>query len=830
MTPDQSGIEAIALHTATRHRYLNYAMSVITSRALPDVRDGLKPVQRRILYAMYNNLRLLPDGRYRKSAAVVGEVMAKYHPHGDSSIYDAMVRMAQSFSMRHQLVDGQGNFGSMDGDGAAAMRYTECKLRPLAVELLDEIKKRTVDFRPNYDGQIFEPIVLPAQFPQLLVNGCEGIAVGMATRIPPHNLRAVIDACLMLIEDPDVSIKRLSRKIKGPDFPTGGVILNEVSELQQIYETGSGSVRLQGTWTTEKHGRKNYVIVTSVPYGVNKATLLEKIGGLIAERKVPQLSDVRDESTDEVRVVLELRKATDAPAAMAFLFKHTPLQINYHANLTCLVPVEGSDVPQPERVNIRKMLWSWLLFRHQTVRRRFEYELEKLRERIHILEGFEIVFDAIDEAIRIIRGSEGKRDAAEQLMGRFALDDIQTEAILELKLYKLAKLEILAIREELGEKRAEAARIEAILASDEELWAIVSQELGEIRKLYGEPRRTEIGGEELEPATFSEADYIVSEKTYVIVTRDGWIKRQQSFTDIDKIRIREGDEIGWIGRAITKSTITFFGDQGSAYVLRIDDLPSTTGYGEPVQRHFKFGDGERVVGVVINDERSLPTIPDELPNASVVEEGEEPEAPPPHCIAVTAKGRCIRFALASHREVSTKNGRRFMRPNGSDDAIIAVYVTDTTEQLSIASEAGRALTFPVSEAKYIRGAGKGVIAIKLRDEDRVLAFELTRHKFEGAVVKTPQGREETVRPSKFAGKRAARGSVVLKRGRFVDWAQQTIRYDLSSTITDDEDAPDDDGEPNGGDGSGSSGGNGLPNQESPVQQGLPLPMGTGGDA
>jgi DNA gyrase subunit A len=515
---------------------------------------------------------------------------------------------------------------------------------------------------------------------------------------------------------------------------------------------------------------------------------------------------------------------------MAFLFKHTPLQLNYNVNLTCLVPVPGADLPQPERVNLRKMLWSWLLFRHQTVRRRFEYELAKLRERIHILEGFEIVFDAIDEAIRIIRGSEGKRDAAEQLMGRFALDDVQTEAILELKLYKLAKLEILAIREELEEKRTEAARIEAILASDEELWAVVSQELGEIRKLYGEPRRTDIGGDEvIDTATFSEADYIVSEKTYVIVTRDGWIKRQLSFTDIEKIRVREGDEVGWIGRAITKSTITFFGDQGSAYVLRIDDIPSTTGYGEPVQRHFKFADGERIVGVVLNDERSLPAIPADLPNAEFVE-GEEPEPAPPHCIAVTRKGRCIRFALSSHSEISTKNGRRYMRPNGDNDAVVAVYVTDTTEEMSIASEAGRALTFPVTEAKFIRGAGKGVIAIKLRDGDQVLAFELTRHKFEGASVKTPQGREETVRPSKFAGKRAARGSVVLKRGRFVDWTRDCIRYDLASVIEDEDDSPDDDDGGNDGGGNGSSPDSEGQNIDTGIQQGLGLPMGPGGDA
>ncbi len=823
-TPESTDISAVALHEATRQRYLNYALSVITSRALPDVRDGLKPVQRRILYAMFHNLRLLPDGRFRKSAAVVGEVMAKYHPHGDSSIYEAMVRMAQPFSLRHTLVDGQGNFGSMDGDSAAAMRYTECKLRPLAVELLDEIKKRTVDFRPNYDGQLFEPIVLPAQFPQLLVNGCEGIAVGMATKIPPHNLRAVIDASVLLIDDPDISLKRLATKVKAPDFPTGGTILNDAKELREIYETGHGTVRLQGNWTTEKHGRKNYIVITEVPYGVNKATLIEKIGDLIAERKLPQLLDVRDESTDEVRVVLELRKAQDAPAAMAYLFKRTPLQTNFHVNMTCLIPGDG-DVAVPERVNLRAMLHHWLQFRHQTVRRRFEFDLAKLLERIHILEGFAIAFDALDEAIRIIRGSEGKRDAAEQLMVRFDIDDVQSEAILELKLYKLAKMEIQAILDELADKRAEAARIEAILASDEELWSVVKSELLEIRKLYGEPRRTVIGSESEEAVTYSEADYIIAENTYVIVTRDGWIKRQQSFTDIDKIRIREGDAIGWIGRASTKSTITFFGDQGAAYVLRIDGIPSTTGYGEPVQRHFKFGDGERVVGVIINDAKALPSLPEglETPNT---EEGEEPIPPPPHAIAVTRKGRCVRFAVSVHSDVSTRNGRRYMRPAGDDDNVVAVYVSDTTEHLSIASEGGRALCFSAHQAKFIRGAGKGVIAMKLRDGDKVLAFELTRGKFEGAVVRTPQGREETVRPSKFLGSRAGRGAVVLKRGRFVDWQQPLLRYDLLHAVVDEEESQEDTEDPPTDNGGGNPDGGGSQNG----QQDLSFTMGPGGDA
>jgi len=775
-------VQPVALHEATRHRYLNYALSVITARALPDVRDGLKPVQRRILYAMFHNLGLRPEARYRKSAAVVGEVMAKYHPHGDSSIYEAMVRMAQPFSLRHPLVDGQGNFGSMDGDGAAAMRYTECKLRPLAVELLSEIKQRTVDYRPNYDGQHFEPVVLPAQFPQLLVNGTEGIAVGMATRIPPHNLVEIIDACIELIDDPQLGSAELCKHVRGPDFPTGGIILNEPGELQQLYETGSGPVRVQSRWHTEKASRRTLVVITEIPYAVNKATLVEKIGGLVADRKVPQILDVRDESTDVVRIVLEVRKAHDAAPAMAYLFKHTALQTNYHVNLTCLVP-GNAQVPEPKRCNLREILRHWLDFRFETVRRRFVYELEKLRERIHILEALAIIFDELDEAIRIIRASEGKRDAAEQLMVRFGLDDVQADAILELRLYKLAKLEILSILEELEEKQAEADRIASILASDEELWSVVRTELLEIRKLYGEERRTVIGGDEAPSLDFDASAYIVSERAYVIVTRNGWIKRQASFTEVEKIRIREGDAIGWIARANTRRTITFFSSLGGAYVLRVDDVPATTGYGDPVQKHFAFSDGERIVGVAVHDPQGLPAIDDEQRRQANLRE----EPPPPYGVAVTRKGRILRFALAQHNDVSNKSGRRYAKPQGAGDAVVAVYVAAGSEEVSIASEQGRALTFPVLQANCLKGAGKGVTGMKLRPGDFVLAFELTTHRLQGATVTTNQGREEVVRPNKYRGSRAGRGKVVLKRDRFVSWAQPILRLDQLHAESDDDD-------------------------------------------
>ena len=445
-----ASVEDVPLHTAASERYLNYALSVITSRALPDVRDGLKPVHRRILYTMYSEMALHPSGRYRKCAAVVGDVMGKYHPHGDSSIYDALVRMAQDFTMRAPLVDGQGNFGSLDGDPPAAMRYTECKLRPLAEELISEIKKSTVDFQPNYDGQRLEPLVLPAQFPQLLVNGSEGIAVGMATRIPPHNLGEVCQAAIKLIDD-DLSVAQLMRWVKGPDFPTGGQIITDHADIREIYETGSGTIRVRATYEVEKDQRRRQIILNSIPYGANKSKLIEAIGAEVRNKKLPQVVDVRDESTDDVRIVLELKTGASAEAVMAYLYKRTGLQSTWSINLTALIPTDREGICTPKRLDLKEMLQYWLDFRFETVRRRYEHDLRILRERIHILEGFALVFDALDEAIAIIRASEGRRDASQQLMDRFDLSEVQTDAILDLRLYKLARLEILIIRDELAE-------------------------------------------------------------------------------------------------------------------------------------------------------------------------------------------------------------------------------------------------------------------------------------------------------------------------------------------------------------------------------------------
>ena len=519
---DSGGPEAVALHEAAQTRYLNYALSVITSRALPDVRDGLKPVQRRILYTMWQQ-NLTADTKHRKCAKVVGDVMGNYHPHGDSALYETLVRMAQPFSLRYPLIDGSGNFGSLDGDSAAAMRYTECRLARLSDEILTEIEQTTVPFRPNYDGTRTEPVVLPSRIPNLLINGATGIAVGMATNIPPHNLNEICTALIKLLGNADLTSAQLCRYVKGPDFPTGGEMLNSPEELKEIYKTGSGAVRVRATWEEGPVTRGGKTIyVTSIPYATNKGTLVKAIADVAISRKLPSLLDVSDQSTDDVRIALELKKDADEKMVMAYLFKHTPLQSSFIVNLTCLVPTEGNpEVGRPERLDLHQMLFYFLHFRLDVVTRRLEHELASLRKRVHLLEGFEKVFDALDEIIKIVRKSEGKADAAQQIIKRFPLDADQADAILELKIYRLARLEILIVRKELEEKRRRTRQITTLLKDEQSRWDIVRVELEEIQKKYGDARRTIISSDEGESGSTAE-DFIVEEDNVVIVSRDGW--------------------------------------------------------------------------------------------------------------------------------------------------------------------------------------------------------------------------------------------------------------------------------------------------------------------
>jgi len=753
--PPGGGVpSAVSLHEEAQSRYLNYALSVITSRALPDVRDGLKPVQRRILYTMWAQ-NLTADTKHRKCAKVVGDVMGSFHPHGDAAIYEALVRMAQSFSLRAPLVEGSGNFGSLDGDSAAAMRYTECRLARVADELLSEIDQDTVPFRPNYDGTRTEPVVLPARMPNLLVNGATGIAVGMATNIPPHNLGEICTALVKLLDNPDLTSVQLCKWVKGPDFPTGGQILNTADELKEIYRTGSGSVKLRATWELGPATRSAQTIfVTSIPYAVNKSTLVERIADVVLSRKLPPLLDVKDVSTDDVRIALELKKDADPNLVMAYLFKNTPLQTNFAVNLTCLVPTENDEVGRPERVDLHQALWYYLKFRLDVVTARLDHELAALQKRIHILEGFEKIFDALDEIIRIIRRSDGKADAAEQVMARFSLDAEQTDAILELKLYRLARLEILVIQNELAQKRGRAREIGLLLTDEPARWQIVREEIDAVKKAHADPRRSTIEAET--EMAFTEDDFIVDEDNVVIVTRDGWMKRQKEVRDLAATRLREGDAVLAVLPGSTRATVVFFSNLGAAYTSRIVDIPASTGYGEPVQKLFKFRDGETIVAAFSLDPRV----------AGAIVAKAEGEAPPIHLLAVTSDGYALRFGLDGFVEASTRAGRRFARPSEGAEVIGVSRITGD-ETLIAATREARGMLCRVDEVNFLSGPGKGVILIKLADEDRVLGFLASKGDRDILRVETSRGAEQTISTVKYeVTGRGGRGRELLQRGQF----------------------------------------------------------------
>ena len=583
-----------SLRNESRDRYLTYALSVVTGRALPDVRDGLKPVQRRILYAMGQQLKLRPTSSHRKSAAVVGEVLARFHPHGDIACYEAMVRMAQDFSLRYPLVDGQGNFGSLDGDSAAAYRYTEARLLDLALDVLGEIDQETVDFSDNFDSTIQEPVVLPSRVPNLLINGASGIAVGMATSIPPHNLRDTVKALLELLNDPEVSISRLTTIIKAPDFPTGCEILNTRKELIEIYKSGRGSVRMRGAWEVEEGARgKRWVIIKSIPYALNKSQLVSKIANLIIEKKIPQLTDVRDESTTDVRIVLELASGAEPEIAMAYLFKNTPLESNFTVNLTALTPLE-STFRKPELLSLKECMQHFLDFREEVVKRKLTYEKKQLEERIHILQGLVKVCNALDEALKIVRRSTGRSDAAEKLRKRFKLTEVQSFAVVDMRIYQLSKTNIDELKKELADKKKRVKQIEGILKSSAKVKKIIKSELEEISQKYGDARLSPIVKDHVD-VEISEADFVVREEVFAIITQDGWIKRIRSSNELGSTRLREGDKILQAHLLSTHDSVVFFTNKGFIYSLKVSDFPSSSGYGSPIQKVLKFKDGERIV-------------------------------------------------------------------------------------------------------------------------------------------------------------------------------------------------------------------------------------------
>ncbi|GIW41239.1 MAG: DNA topoisomerase (ATP-hydrolyzing) [Candidatus Binatia bacterium] len=725
----------IELRKAAEERYLSYALSVITARALPDVRDGLKPVQRRILYAMYQNLRLGPDAKPRKSAAVVGEVLGKYHPHGDVAAYEAMVRMAQPFSLRYPLVHGEGNFGSLDGDSPAAMRYTEVRLAPIAEELLRDLRADTVEFRDNYDATLREPVVLPARFPQLLANGSSGIAVGMATNIPPHNLRELCQALVALVRDPRLETKDLCRWIQGPDFPTGGEILNSRKELRKIYETGQGAIRLRGEYTVETSRRKKIVVVTSVPYQVNKARVVEQIAEHIASRRLPQATDVRDESTDRVRIVVEIKPDASPEAVMAYLFRHTDLQVNFHVNLTALVPTAVPGVGQPARLDLAALCRHFLDFRFTVVTRRLEHELAEVERRLHLLEGFARIFGDLDKALRIVRRSRSRSEAAEKLERAFGLDREQADAILETRLYQLARLEIERIEEERREKRERARELRKQLGSEKERWRIVERELEEIAEKYGDARRTRIG--RTAELVYDAEAYVVHEPTTIVLTRDGWVKRLGEVKDPRSTRVREGDAVRWVLRGDTKQRLVVFTNFGVLYSMKAVQVPATTGYGEPLQKLLRFQDRERVVHAMLA--------------------GEEEDG---RGRLLVASLRGTGFFTSPDLSETTRSGRRFARLKEGDEVVAVVPARG--EVVTVCTRGGKVLSFRASEVPELSGPGRGVILARLDPEDG-LAGAVCHPEGKKLVAVGTDGSERRFAPPEL-GKRGQKGRKVL--GRF----------------------------------------------------------------
>jgi DNA gyrase subunit A len=757
---DQDGdrVEFVSISQETRRRYLNYAMSVIQSRALPDVRDGLKPVQRRILYVMYNGLHLTHDAKTRKCAKICGDTTGNYHPHGDQSVYDALVRLAQDFTYRAPLIDGQGNFGSVMGLPAAAPRYTEARLTAIAEHLMNELKYDTVDMRPTYDGATAEPVVLPSRYPNLLVNGAQGIAVGMATSIPPHNLGEVIRACIHLIDSPKATIAQLMKYIKGPDFPLGGRIVTDRSDIRKMYEEGRGSVKVRGEWRFDKERRKEVqdrLVIYSLPYHVETGSLTAEIGNIIANRKLPMLEEVNDETDDRngLRIVLELKSGADPDAVIAYLYKNTSLEQNFSYNATCLVP-DDSGMMVPARATLVEMLQHFLVFRQETVRKRFQYQLAQLEKRIHILEGFCIIFDGLDRALKLIRASTGKQDACKKLMKAFPLDEVQTMAILELQLYRISSLEIDDIREELADKQKQANKIRNILKSEVKLWKVVRTELEELSKEFADRRRTGVGSSE-EITEFAAETYIVRENTNVVVTREGWLKRVGRLAKVASTRVREGDSVLDVLPGSTVDNAIFFSSDGVAYTLSIDQVPPSSGYGEPLAKHVRMGDGVSIVMAISTDARFTPE--DEL---------EDDASTVPHLLVATAQGQVMRVSLSTFRPPSTKVGRKYCRLRKGDSVEHVELITEH-QTMFLATKKARIIHFSLDDVPVLSGPGIGVKGIKMESGDEVLGAKLLTRPSDTLRVNNSNGKTLSFGQMKYnVTSRGGKGVKTSQRNEF----------------------------------------------------------------
>ena len=683
-----------------RTAYIDYAMSVIVSRALPDVRDGLKPVHRRILYAMYED-GITSDKPYRKSANTVGSVLGRYHPHGDSSVYDAMVRMAQDFSMRYMLIDGHGNFGSVDGDGAAAMRYTEARMSKIAGYMLTDIEKNTVDFMPNYDDRLQEPTVLPARIPALLVNGSSGIAVGMATNIPPHNLTEIINGIIKIIDEDEVTDEDLMEVIKGPDFPTEGIILGREG-IKQAYKTGRGKITLRAeTNIEEMSGNRQRIIVSSLPYQVNKANLIKSISDLSKERKIEGISECRDESDrkEKVRVVIELKRDTNAQVVLNQLFKHTQMQTTFGIIMLALVNGE------PKILTLRQALDCYIEHRKEVITRRTKFDLDKALARAHILEGLKIALDYIDEVIQIIRSSYD--DAKERLMERFGLSDVQAQAILDMRLKTLSGLQREKIEEEYKQLMELIEHLRAILNSERLVFEIIKEELLEIKDKFGDERKTKIVAAEGE---IDIEDLIKEEQTVVTLTHFGYIKRMPIDTyrsqkrggkGITGIATREEDFVKQIFTAFTHDVILFFTNKGKVYKLRGYEIPEAgrTAKGTAIVNLLSLDPGEKVSAVI-----PIQNFADDK-----------------YLLMATKNGLIKKTSLKEY-DSNRKTGLQGITLK-EDDELIAVRLTDGQDNVVLVSRNGMCITFDEKDVRPIGRVSQGVIGIRLDEDDEVIGME-----------------------------------------------------------------------------------------------------------
>ena len=766
----QDKLIPVNLEQEMKKSFIAYAMAVIVDRALPDVRDGLKPVHRRILYDMSEELGMTPDKPTRKSARVVGDVLGKFHPHGDSSVYDAMVRLAQPFNIRYPLIEGQGNFGSVDGDGAAAMRYTEARLQKLAMHLLDGIDKDTVDFYPNFDETLQQPSVLPARFPNLLVNGSSGIAVGMATNIPPHNLREVINGVICMIDNPECTVEDLMQHIKGPDFPTGGLIMG-YSGTREAYMTGHGRITVRARTNVEDMGGgRSRIIVTEIPYQVNKSVLVKKIADLVHEKKVEGISDIRDESNDRngMRIVIELKKDVQPQVVLNMLYKHTPMQENFGANMLALV--NG----KPRVLNLREIIYYYLEHQKEVVTRRTKFELNKAQNRAHILEGLLKALDHIDEIVAIIRASKDTVTAKEALMLRFEFSDRQAQAILDMRLARLTGLEREKLQEEYQELEQTIARLTAILADEHLLMEVIKTEISEIRDKYGDDRRSELT---IAEDDIDIEDLIQEENMVVTLTHEGYVKRVSSSVyraqhrggrGVSGMNVKETDYTTQMFVVSTHQEIMFFTNLGRVYSLKCYQIPEAgrQARGQAIINLLQIAGGEKVStmlpmpketeqehNLVMATRRGMikKTALEEFRNlrkngliAIALKEGDELigvrlSNGDDEMLVSTRKGKCIRFNERHVRNVGRNSiGVRSMRIAEGDEVIDIAAVEPETTVLAITTKGYGKRTDPDEYREQGRG-GLGIKAMQLTDKTGDLAAMLFVHEDEDILLITDDG-------------------------------------------------------------------------------------------